>query len=280
MKSCVIIPIYKAFQTLDRFELTSLSQGYYVFKSYEIYLVCSFKFDTREYECHALRLGVKVNVKRFPPKYFKNIHGYNLLMLSSKFYKAFLHYNFLLIYQTDAYVFHDELRHWSKKGIDYIGAPWIEDTSALSELVLSAGGNGGFSLRNISKHYHLALHIEKLQLIDRALRYTFVSRFINPENILLKFWKRKFQPKDEFSITMLTKGFYAFNEDGNWSRNIALASLDFNVASPETALKFSFEKRPEALYEKNNSQLPFGCHAFPKYNWEFWAKFISLTTSI
>lgn len=49
---------------------------------------------------------------------------------------------------------------------------------------------------------------------------------------------------------------------------------DFNPAPPEVAMKFSFEVHPEVLYELNDKQLPFGCHAYLKYNPEFWKKFI------
>ena len=36
------------------------------------------------------------------------------------------------------------------------------------------------------------------------------------------------------------------------------------------AIKFSFEVMPSYLYKLNNNVLPFGCHAFEKYESDFW----------
>ncbi len=39
------------------------------------------------------------------------------------FYKTFTAYEYILIYQLDAFVFCDALKEWCAKGYDYIGAP-------------------------------------------------------------------------------------------------------------------------------------------------------------
>ncbi len=51
---------------------------------------------------------------------------------------------------------------------------------------------------------------------------------------------------------------------------------NFKVAPPETAVAFSFEINSQVLFAMNNFQLPFGCHAFMKYNWKFWQDKIKL----
>lgn len=61
----------------------------------------------------------------FPDTYFKGIAGYNRLMMSPEFYETFAQWEYILIYQTDAWVFSDRLSEWCSKGYDYIGAPWI-----------------------------------------------------------------------------------------------------------------------------------------------------------
>ncbi len=43
-------------------------------------------------------------------------------MMDNTFYKQFLNYEYILIYQLDAFVFKDELNYCSQ-GIDYVGAP-------------------------------------------------------------------------------------------------------------------------------------------------------------
>ena len=44
----------------------------------------------------------------------------------------------------------------------------------------------------------------------------------------------------------------------------------FKVPSNYHALEFSFEAMPSYLYKLNNNVLPFGCHAFEKYETDFW----------
>lgn len=43
---------------------------------------------------------------------------------------------------------------------------------------------------------------------------------------------------------------------------------------PKEALEFAFERFPSEMY-KITGKLPFGCHAWEKYEYEsFWKKFI------
>jgi hypothetical protein len=41
-------------------------------------------------------------------------------MKSKQFYERFVAYDYMLIYQLDAYVFKDELDDWSAKGYDLL----------------------------------------------------------------------------------------------------------------------------------------------------------------
>src|SRR5690606_35437868 len=70
------------------------------------------------------------------------------LVLSRRFFRSFITYEYILIYHLDALVFSDQLREWCAAGFDYIGAPWLKSpddpTQGFSEV-----GNSGFSLRNV-----------------------------------------------------------------------------------------------------------------------------------
>ena len=77
-------------------------------------------------------------------------------MLSSEFYRRFSKFEYILIYQLDAFVFKDQLNYWCKKGYDYIGAPWFEGFHLTKTGVNIIGvGNGGFSLRRVKTHIDL-----------------------------------------------------------------------------------------------------------------------------
>lgn len=57
-------------------------------------------------------------------------------------------------------------------------------------------------------------------------------------------------------------GFFAANFDNT-----------LNIPSPQIAERFSMEVAPRQLYA-HTKELPFGCHAYKKYDWEFWSKYI------
>jgi len=46
----------------------------------------------------------------------------------------------------------------------------------------------------------------------------------------------------------------------------------FTIPLASEAVAFAFEAHPEYLFELNQQQLPFGCHAWQRYNPEFWER--------
>ena len=65
------------------------------------------------------------------------------------------------------------------------------------------------------------------------------------------------------------------NEDGFWGEVAPKITKKFKKAPAQMAIKFSFDRYPEVLYNINDCKLPFGCHAWEKRNPEFWKKYIS-----
>jgi hypothetical protein len=63
------------------------------------------------------------------------------------FYLIFEDYRYVLVYETDAWVFKDELDFFCGKNLDWIGAPWPHQEDKV--------GNSGFSLRKVSKMLEL-----------------------------------------------------------------------------------------------------------------------------
>ena len=51
-------------------------------------------------------------------------------------------------------------------------------------------------------------------------------------------------------------------------------SKEFKIAPIEEAVRFSFELLPQTLFKLNNNKLPTGCHAWWRYDLEFWRPFI------
>ncbi len=180
----------------------------------------------------------EIEFRGFDQDFFEDIVGYNRLLLSPLFYESFST-DYILIYQLDAWVFRDELLDWCQKGYDYIGAPNAEKGSGNNSWQDNLLGNhvlnGGLSLRN-TKACLKAVKIHEL---------------------------------------VFKKGFKG-NEDTYFSACYArFFFVRFLLKLPKyrIALKFAFEKTPKEAFKLNNHTLPFGCHAYEKYDYDFWKEY-------
>lgn len=60
------------------------------------------------------------------------------------------------------------------------------------------------------------------------------------------------------------------NEDLFWGLFVSAQCSFFKVPRAQDAIAFAFEAYPEYLYQLNHQRLPFGCHAWQRYQPEFW----------
>lgn len=252
MQVAVIIPIYRL--PLSDDERLSLDQVCHILKGYPLIAIHPVSLDLSP----VLHDYPDLQAEEFDDSYFKGIAGYNQLMLSTECYGRFLKWDYILIYQLDAWVFRDELQAWCEKGYDYIGAPWLEKPVYRLPLIasfmrmrhkwlLKQGkpspqsfynkiGNGGLSLRRVKSHY--AATSEYKNLID-----SFLSK-----------------PRSHF-----------FNEDVFWATQLP----EFVYPDAREALLFAFDKYPAYCYRLTNGQLPFGCHGWNKRKMKrFWTPII------
>jgi hypothetical protein len=240
----IIIPIYK--DHFGELEEKSFLQCMKLLSEYDITLVQPEGLDNS----YITKKYPEIGVKDFPKHYFKNIEGYNELLLSGLFYEAFLDFEYILIYQLDAFVFKNELKEWCQKGYDYIGAPWIAtptDSFGMKlfnkiarnfrskkknnrEQIFYKVGNGGFSLRKVASHYAIAK--EKSQ---------FIAAFLNADK----------------------KEIYAI-EDVFWSLKAPEFANDFKIPNYKEACFFAIDRKPKIAFEIINKQMPFGCHGINK----------------
>lgn len=253
-KVAVVIPFYKS--TISNLEKISLTQAAKTLAGYPLIGIKPLSLIPGE----DLKTFPFTDIISFDDSYFEGIEGYNALMLSDIFYKAFLDYEFILIHQLDAFIFKDELGYWCKQPFDYIGAPWtrVKDYPDFFKALKSKiqfytharfdvrhngipshlqyeyrVGNGGLSLRRVKKFYELSI----------KLRYKM----------------------DEY----LTRTEHQFHEDIFWSIEVNRKHKILKIPGFKKALKFSMEQAPVRSLKTNNNQLPFGCHAWDK-QLDFW----------
>lgn len=283
MNKCVIaIPIYKEKPSFS--EVLSFKQIILILGNYDICIFTHKDCDLTVYEQIASELGKKYVVELFHGEYFKSVEGYNKLCFSLMFYERFNKHEYILIYQLDAWVFRDELQNWCEKGYDYIGAPifWAHNNNSFTKKIAGIG-NGGFSLRKISYcikmlnmprnrpymtpyrilqlYYNYFLFDDKFKPIARKL-------LIIPLCLL-----KMFGIYNNINYFMKTK---QINEDMMFGTNAKYAwGGRVSLPSEIEAMKFSFEVHPEMLFHKIDNRLPFGCHAFEKWDYDsFWSKYI------
>lgn len=258
----IVIPTHKYCPSVD--ELMSLRQCTSVLKGHPVCIVCPDGLDVTQY-CDILSAtGADWSVERFSQRFFDGIKGYNLLMLDKDFYKRFADYKYMLVYQLDAWVFRDELDYWCEKGYDYIGAPWIEEQG--SNLTFSGVGNGGFSLRRIQ---HFIDILSYKGPVRDANQLNLDNRLKN------KIYRFLYNLGYQNTISYYKKDESLF-EDIFLSIFLSNTKLRAKMPDAETASLFAFEEHPSFLYSKTH-RLPFGCHAWKKYEYDsFWKNYIKL----
>ncbi len=253
---CVVIPVYKSVPSA--YEIVSLNRCINQLGKYPICLVTNIGVDISFYTQKLTGSNVHYTVEYFAERYFQSIDGYNKLLLSLSFYKAFVAYRYILIHQLDVYIFRDELRYWCQQGYDYVGAPWLNEDLyrwlfvkdkypfAIRQFhritkgrFMKKTGNGGFSLR-------------KTSAMISNLRYFATAA---------KQWPG--------------------NEDVFFSHFVSVVNPFFRVPGVDTSVRFAFDIFPSDAFQLNRRQLPFGCHGFyrsdfPHYNdaYSFWQKHI------
>lgn len=139
----VVIPVYK--EVLCAAEEISLNQALCILGDYDVYCICPKGLVYGDQQKFVREI-------RFDDSWFADIRAYSRLMLQKEFYEAFSDYEYVLLYQLDAFVFSNQLMKFCNMGYDYIGAPWIHGIVCYKDAghVLHYVGNGGFSLRKVS----------------------------------------------------------------------------------------------------------------------------------
>jgi hypothetical protein len=209
--------------------------------------------------------------KRFSPQYFGSAKAYTRLVLSREFFASFTAYEYILIYHLDALVFSDQLREWCDAGFDYLGAPWLRSEDDPSQ-GFSRVGNSGFSLRNVSAALRV---IDSRRYTEHPDEYWAKAHASKPWHLRLVNRPRKWAKHlVRFNGVRRELSRYRHNDDIFWANRAQRYDPGFRIAPVETALRFAFELAPRYCYEQNGRELPFGCHAWARYDRAFWEPFL------
>lgn len=223
-KVAVVVPVYRE---LNELEKISLAQCRKVLSRYPLIFVVpegkNFSF-----------VAAGDMIAQFPAENFRSVDTYSRLMLSPNFYETFTDFDYILIYQSDAFVFYDALEDFCSLGYDYIGAPWPRCTWSDSRIPKTPQvGNGGFSLRKVKAC---------CKLLTEAFKFP------------------NMRPLLDSSV-----------EDAFFALCGVMNDFDFRVAPVAVAELFSMEWLPARQVKKING-LPFGCHGWTIFGADFYVE--------
>lgn len=235
MSVVITIPIYR--ETLSITEKVSLQQLKRILGHYPCVFVAP---ESLEFDYEGLEDGIVV--ERFPNHYFTSITSYSQLLLTEKYYARFAAYDYLLIYQLDAFVFSDRLQEFCDLGYDYIGAP-IAPSNPIWHAIGARVGNGGLSLRKITAARQALKRWEQLPVGRQQI---FQDVFLQVEDL---FW-----------------GWCGVQSD-----------FDFRCAPIATALQFAVQEEVQRCYRRIEAGTlqPFGCHGWNESHVAFWQRKIA-----
>lgn len=230
MKTIVVIPVY---QSMNALEKISLQQAVRIFQKEPLCLVTPKSMDVSEYLAYG-----DFQIERFADRWFQSIGTYSELLLDARFYERFSAYEYLLIYQLDAFVFRDDLPHFCSLGYDYFGAPW-SPADWCHRVSGHAIGNGGLSLR----------HVRHTIAILR--RY---------QDVIQRDWLPRLDP---------------VGEDMVFAWMAAQEKSDYTTAPVDIALKFSIARETCHIFRHlEEKTLPFGIHKWYQLDLPIWLPYI------
>ena len=226
----ILIPVYK--QNLSITEVIALRQLRKVLGHYPLYFIHP-QFLQPDYG----ELGRGIGREAFADDYFQSTTGYSALMLSEELYGRFTAYEYVLIYQLDAFVFSDRLVEFCQMGYDYIGAP-VRRLTPLWHAIEARVGNGGFSLRRVAACLAMLPVWQKMQADDHP-----------------------------WSVELLDC------EDAFWGYCGKNSQLDFKVPIIPLALEFAVQENIQHAYKRMlDGWRPFGAHGWNKQDASFWER--------
>ncbi|HID52620.1 MAG TPA: hypothetical protein EYP41_11365 [Anaerolineae bacterium] len=256
----IVVPLSNRAELFPDEEI-SLRHLLYYLGRYDKYLVIP---ETLELTIPGFRYA------RFGPEFFGSAAANTRLMLSAAFYERFREYEYILVYHPDALVFSDQLEEWCDAGYDYIGPPWFPDDD-MPWVTEPGVGNGGFCLRKV----------ESCLKVLRSPRYAidpddYGRRLPNDSliNRLANYPRKYLKHLHYFNNVQREIARFRQNEDLFWSWRATHYYPDFRIAPVDVAMRFAFEGAPRLCYREIGGKLPFGCHAWPKYDRAFWEPYL------
>jgi hypothetical protein len=203
---------------------------------YDWFLVLPSKCDPKP----ILDITPLPKVLPFPDELFESKRSAQLLYMSPDFFGKFKEYEYILLCELDAYVFHDRVEPFIQGNYDYIGAPWLDN-----------------EWLRYSKHWYARL----------PLHWIFNEQVGNGG---LSLWRVDVFYKASLRLQPLIQRIRWLSHDIFWSQIASKLGIRIRRPTANVAAKFAVETQPEKCFTFNGGEFPLGVHGWDKYDWNFW----------
>lgn len=259
----VIIPIYKT--ELQPHEQAAMKQMGSMFVDRDVAFVCPETLDVTPLEGF---MRSNWRVERFDPNFFAGRKGYNRLMLSEELYQRFERSAYLLVCQTDVWIFEDRLDEWCSLGYDYIGAPWLPASGEVSGWNLLQ--RGAYQVRRLWGRVMPGFH--PINLKWKVGNGGFSLRKVDAMLGVIRSHRDVVNQIAEQGdhVECFEDVFWGVGVNQRWPGTL-------QIPDAKTAAQFAIEGHPDMAMRLTEGRLPMGAHAFQKKrNYKHWRKYITI----
>jgi hypothetical protein len=255
----VVIPVHLA--RPSRFETVSLRQCGKILANRDIVILAPENVDLAAYQ-ELLPRAVGLRVE---PHWMASVQAYNKMMISPLVFNALDGYTHMILHEPDAIVIRDEIDHWCNQPFDYIGAPWFEGwTNPAPDAPVIGVGNSGFSFHRLSTSRRITASRR------RWYPWTTVAKdLIQGLRGKRGRLKRGLIGLGSGGLLSGAHKLYEKNCDVFWSFTVPKIATTFRIPPPDIAVRFAWEALPSRCMEMCRGILPFGIHAWAKYDFDF-----------
>jgi hypothetical protein len=255
----VVIPVHR--ERPSPSEIVSLRQCGKVLVKRDIVILAPKHLDLGAYR-ELLPRAADLRVKSH---WMASLEAYNQMMMSPLVFNALKGYTHMILHEPDAIVLRDEIDYWYNQPFDYIGAPWFEGfaPSAANAPIIGVG-NSGFSFHRLST---------SRRVTASWMRWAPFSSI--KENLIQGLRGDKARLRQAFirlGSAGRLRGAYKLvdrNCDQFWSFIVPNIDKTFRIPTADIAVQFAWEVLPSRCMEMCGGSLPFGIHAWFKYDFDF-----------
>jgi hypothetical protein len=255
----VVVPVHRARPSPS--EIVSLRHCGKVLGNRDIVILAPRQLDLGAYR----ELLPDVDDLRVESRWMSGIDAYNRMMISPLVFTILGGYTHMILHEPDAIVLRDEIDYWCSQPFDYIGAPWFEGwAEPAADAPVIGVGNLGLSFHRLAA---------SRRVTASWLRW-------HPYKAVVKDLIQGFRgDKARLRLGLIGLGsggrlrgaykLFGGHCDAFWSFIVPDADPTFRIPPADIAVQFAWEVLPSRCMEMCRGSLPFGIHAWFKYDFGF-----------